>query len=181
MKKELVTALNNRFAGTVQECLPQFQICDRDGDTTFWSWTLTPDLIFFLMLQPFDNKDAFTIEIAWTNGPQFPYCAPLPYDVRLPEGRLRLSSLWWKPGRREYVWAMVPDDPDDLFWQNMEVRRRRGEKFDRRINPRPAVVADLLYRVEPLVEDAMQKLMEYALPLYRQVAERHGLSWPGVK
>lgn len=177
MQKGLVTALNRCFAEKMQR-LSQFQICDRDGDTTCWAWKLAPNLIFFAMLQPFENKDAFTVEIAWSNESQFPYCAPRPFKTHLPEGRLRLSSLWWEPGEREYLWAMVPDDPDDVFWQNLEAKKRRGETLDRRINPRPAVVEDLLYRVDPLVDDAMQKLLEHGLPLFRQVAERHGLAWP---
>jgi len=169
-----------RFPTELERRLPQFHRCGRErgaGDSPMWAWELAPKLTYFIKLQPFEDKDQFVIEVAWSDEGTFPWrdLAPHPPNPELPKSRGRLARLW-ATGKTEDVWAVVPDEPDEVFWQRLAARRR-GEKVSL-LGPKPPPVEEALPRVAPLAEDAVQKLIDYGLPLFRRVAEQRGINWP---
>jgi hypothetical protein len=78
----------------------------------------------------------------------------------------------WITDKREYRWAIAPKESAKDYLEKTAARRR-GEKV--RLGPPP--VEELLPRVNPLVEDAVQKLIDYGLPLFRRVAAQRGIEW----
>jgi hypothetical protein len=104
-------------------------------------------------LWPSPKDDRFTVEGAWSRTGDFPNSA-LPSDPNQElieqEVRFRLSSLWTKKD----VWWWLGREPtlQDL------------------INAREQPLDDKMRHVEPQVDAAIQKVMEYALPYFKRIA-----------
>jgi hypothetical protein len=177
MRKEIYKELVTRFTRELEQRLPQFQRggVERDaGDIPIWAWELAPKVTFFVLLNVADNDDDFAIEVGWSDDGKYPWRSRGFRFTQLdaPTTRERLSFLW-VTGKREYRWSIVPRESADTYLAKMAARRR-GEK----VSLRPPPAEEALPRVAPLVEDAVQKLIDYGLPLFRRVVEQRGLTWP---
>lgn len=173
IRKELIA----RFPQELERRLPQFQRHTEKCDDPIWAWQLAPNLTFFVMLQPRDNKDQFFVEIDWSDDGKFPIDAPSSRrpKVEVPQWRLRLAELW-ATGPVSDAWEIVPDETDAES-EAKEAALERGDitmlEYLRKVPEE-----EVLPRVAPLVEDAVQKLIDYGLPLFREVAEHRGIPWP---
>lgn len=168
VRKELMKC----FERELQTRCPQFKFSDSDRDARIWSWSISPELVFFVMVQAFERDDQFVVEVAWSGNEEFPWGAFGQLEVEQPEGRGRLGRLW-ESGPDTPVWDAAPEKTA-VDMQNLEALRE-GRKT---IIPEDPPLAQTLPRIQPLVADAVGKLMQYGMPLFHRVAEAHGVEWP---
>jgi hypothetical protein len=101
--------------------LPAFEVCESEefagSGRLFIDRSATP--VFFLFFQISDKRDAFTLEMAWSQKGVFPPPADYPVprdwpdigvkraDTGVEEFRFRLSKLWVKP-KYDPWWEFLP-------------------------------------------------------------------------
>lgn len=173
MRGRLWKKVNTSFKRELEQRLPQFGFDDKDGQFWIWRWQIASDLHFFVALQGFDRRDQFVLEVAWSENGEFPWGkAGDPIVVEQSEGRERLGFLW-SQGPSEPRWDLAPEKTaaDEAHIK----ARARGEHLPYAEDPPVELV---LPRIEPLIHDAIEKLEQYGIPLFRRVAEAHGIKWP---
>jgi hypothetical protein len=168
LRKELIACFKREF----QPRFHQFVTFQADGGFWWWTWKIAPNLSFFVALQAFGRKDQFVVEIAWSDDGKFPWHGSGQIDVDQPQGRDRLGRLW-KSGPDEPVWDMAPEATAALEEDIKSLAR--GESPKRLPDP---PIEQILPRIGPLVHDALDKLEQYGRPIFRRVAEAHGIKWP---
>ena len=175
MRRKIRKELIGQFRREFERRFPQFKRHTKKSDDPIWAWALAFNLTFFVMLQPFDDKDEFVVEIDWSEDGKFPIDAPTSRRVKVeaPCWRVRLSGLW-AAGPVSDAWEVVPAETE-TEWGARQAALKRG---DIKRYLREPTEAEVLPRVAPLVEDAVQKLIDFGLPLFRRVAEQRGLAWP---
>jgi hypothetical protein len=136
-----------------------------------WSWKNSANLTFFVLLQAFEREDQFVVEIAWSEDGEYPWHVVGNLNVEQSHGRDRLGQLW-RQGADEPVWDVTPEKT--VAQQEALEALRLGESP--KYPPDPPV-DQILPRVCPLVRDAVTKLEEYGIPLFRQIAKSRGLAW----
>jgi hypothetical protein len=144
-----------------------------EGDDPTWELEPCPHLKFFIVLVPLRYYDEFVIEIGWSTDGRYPGRGKGSPDPKLPSWYRRLTQLWHK-GVPELVWDVTPKLSDEELLARTKARNR-GENI--KVHPEPPF-EEVMPRVEPLVMDALNKLEQYAIPLFRQVAENRGCPWP---
>jgi hypothetical protein len=163
---------------------PQFTLFDSEPDTRIWSWKLSPHLVLFVMVHAFRREDQFSVEVAWSETEEFPYGAVGQVKVDQPQGREGLGLLWESdphplhppsPARVEHVWDAAPEKTAGILQDLDALREGKAMSF-----PPDPPLAQTLPRVLPLVRDAVDKLEEYGMGLFRRVAEVRGVDWPGA-
>jgi len=167
MRSAVARAVRNRFASRLRDEIPQFK---EWGDENVSSgdrlcrWQVAPGLTFYIMLQFHRLEDWFTVELAWSRSGQWPAVAPLPsaVDEEPVSGalRFRLGRLW-APPEKDVWWELAPKPLVEAGLDSF--LNRVPEK-------------DLLPKVEPAVENAIQHVVRDALPYFRKVATRLGIS-----
>jgi hypothetical protein len=163
MKEPVLKDLVAAFEGEMSRCLPRFKrFYDPnyvDLHLSFWAWTLSSRLTFFLLISAAEDHDEFGVEIAWSDDGLFPWRNPARPGNRLeelPRVREDLSFLW--VNKVAYRWAVIPR----LKWKDHQAKseaRKRGDMEEvRRLNSLQDVPMDeALRRIGPLVNDAVQK------------------------
>lgn len=168
MRSELGKAVRKRFGERLKEALSQFDAIKGEKQiapgSSLYQWRLGPNLDFYLLLQVHHTEDWFTLELAWTRNGRWPAFAMLPGT---PDGEPKNGDLRFRLGR---LWA---DPREDVWWQ-LAPRPPAGADFDAYTKRVP--VAEALARVEPLVEDAVQRLVRYGMPYLAKVSAAHGYS-----
>ena len=123
-------------------------------------------------MQTLDWVDQFVVEIAWSEEASFPWGAFGRVDIAGRQGRARLSRLW-EHEPDEPVWDAAPEKTAHIA-QNVQALRE-----GRRITvPDDMPLALVLPRIPGLVADAIHKLDQHAMPLFRHVAEERQAKWP---
>jgi hypothetical protein len=173
IRKELLL----RFRQELKKRLPQFQLSKRThpGDP-LWEWHIAPKLTFFLHLQPFDKVDEFILDIAWNETKKYPVSVigfSFPPNIKAPTCNLRLAQLWAR-GPLADAWCVVPKETEEEEKARYAALQRGDTKTFFYRPPEEEV----LPRVGPLVEDAVQKLIDFGIPLFRKVAKHRGIAWP---
>jgi hypothetical protein len=171
IRKELIACFEREF----KPRFPQFAPALKDRRFCTWAWKIAPNLTFFIGLQAFQREDQFAIEVAWSENGEFPWHGIGQIEADKPLGRERVGVLF-KTGPREVTWDLAPEATAGMQ-RNIE-GRVRGElaRFD--YHPPIELV---LPRVEPIVRDAIEKLEQYGVPLFRRVAEARKLDWDGKR
>lgn len=175
MRGRLWKNVGTCFIREFEPRFPQFTVGYREGQFWTWVWKAAPDLYFFVVLQGFDRKDQFVLEIAWSREDEFPWGAFGDADAGKPELRERLGAIWnsARGERHEHIWDLAPEKTAADV-EHIEARAR-GAHLPYADDP---PVELLLPRIGPLVHDAIEKLEQYGMPLFRRVAEAHGVKWP---
>lgn len=185
MKSSLERELVALFTVAFEHSLPLFKPCGAEcaaggADYSVWALCVSPNLTFFVMLQPFDNEDRFTVEIAWSDDGKFPWreSGPRLCKIEGPKARRRLPRLWFV-GQTEPVWEVIRRRTFEETRARIKAMSRGDRDEVERIDRLTEVPLDeAMSRVPALVEDAVQKLIDYGLPVFRRVAENRGLTWP---
>jgi hypothetical protein len=181
MRSPIGQALRKQFASELAQRLPEFRkgrkelSCQRP----IWTVELAPDLTVFIELVPLRRSDEFVVEVGWTdNDNVLVNYSQGPIDTRAHKWGTRLSDLF-APNYIGYepTWSVAPplSEEEEEKWH---AARRRGEVIS--FLPPPPPVEEILHRVGPLVKDAVDKIVIYAMPIFRRVAEERGLSWPST-
>jgi len=171
LRKELLV----RFKTTMQARFPHFEYMSEDRGPWRWIWQATPNLTLFILLQALERDDKFVLEVAWSEDGTFPWGRIGRIKVDQPQGRDRLGSLWHQPGQAAPVWDIAPE-------MTIAMEEHRHSRVSGQSLPYPSdpPIEDVFLRVSPLVCDAVAKLEEYGIPLFRQVLEVRGASWPAL-
>ena len=165
LSKELLACLSKE----IEARLGQFRPIEGDSGPWRWQWRVTDNLTFFVLLQPIDYLDQFTLEIAWSESGDFPWGAMGKKKVERAKGRLRLPDLWTQ-GPVEFLWDV---DPAKTAATKLYLESLRTEKA--LAAPKDSPDEEVLPRVRALAHEAVDKLEQYGLPLFLQVAEVRGL------
>lgn len=171
MKSRLKMDLSSCFSQELQARFPQFTLADQDRDWWAWAWKIAPNLSFFVTLQAMERGDQFVIEVAWSEDGQFPWGAMGKIKASQPQGRERLARLWERSAR-EPVWDLDPE--------MSEGTRKYLEALGRAETLAPPAdkpAGQLSARVGPMVQDSLDRLEQYGLPRFRQVAGARGVEW----
>jgi hypothetical protein len=172
MRSLLRKELNSCFRRELQARFPQFNFVSQERGTSTWAWKIAPNLTFFIMSQPFERTDQFVMEVSWSENGEYPWGAMGKIKVDQPQGRQRLGRLW-ESGRDEPIWDLAPEKTAGM--QEHKEALSRGQTLDYPADPPTEQILPLIC---PLVREAVNKFEQYGLPLFRQVAEIRGLSWP---
>lgn len=173
MRGPLKREVFSTFRKEVSQRFLEFALVKEIASFWLWEWRAASNLTFFFALQAFEDRDKFVLEVAWSEDGQFPWKSLGKGKVALPQGRIRLARLW-KKGGEEPVWDLAPETTQGT--QDHIAARARGEKM---AYPTDMPVEQLTPRIPALVHDAIDKLEQYGLPLFRQVAESHHIAWTG--
>ena len=170
MKQALTEELLSCLEKELQTRLRQFKPIDGDSDFWIWQWRVADNLTFFLALQPMDYLDQFTLEIAWSESGGFPWGAFGKKKVERAKGRLRLPGLWTQ-GAVEFLWDVDPakSAATKLYLKSLTTEKALPV-------PKESPDEEVLPRVRALAREAVDKLEQYGLPLFQQVAEVRGLT-----
>jgi hypothetical protein len=185
MRSPIREELMSRFAPELGRRLPQFQRGGKErgaGDIPMWAWEIAPSLTFFVMLQPFEDKDQFTVEIAWSDDGKFPWreLGANLFKIESPRCRRRLARLWSK-SQVDPTWEIVRSRTFEETSARIKALSRGDREEVQRLDQLVEVsVEKAIPRVAPLVADAVQKLIDYGLPLFQRVVEQRGLTWPST-
>jgi hypothetical protein len=183
MRPKLRKRLEQCFSGALEKRLPQFTICQDDRNPQgelVWAWELAHALTFFVLLNIADDYDDFAIEVAWSDDRAFPWRAfgDRFEKIAVPKYRQRLSFLW-VTGKWEFRWEIVRRQTYEEVSAKIAAQKRGDYAEARRIEKLIEVpTQDALLRVPPLVNDAVHKLDEFGISLFRKVAEIQGVKWP---
>lgn len=172
MRGALLKEVRARFKDELSSRFPQFELTTPDGELWTWAWKIGPNLTFFISLQALARFDKFVVELSWSEDGEFPWSAIRKFSVTKPSGRIRLGRLWEKSGP-EPVWDLAPETTADRAEDVKALARGQRTAY-----PHDQPVDQLLPRVALLVHDAIGKLEQYGVPIYRNIAERYGIKWP---
>jgi hypothetical protein len=160
MRSKLATAVRKEFTTRLQQELPQFVAVKHKQippSCTLFVWQAAPDLTCHLMLIPFRTRDWFTLEAGWKHAES----AADPGDSPLQGAeRFRLPDLWLGP-TQDFWWKLVPE-------------LSPLEEFERSMSGAEEPIEAALTRVPAAVADALQHVVQYGLPYFRSISERHG-------
>ena len=179
MRSAIGKELRKQFGAELRTRLPAFKRAKGVSPAGFprWVFEAAPDLIFFIKLQALPRHDEFVLEVGWTDGGPIEYRENYQSEVNTAARRwgARLSQFWFSGPGGEPVWEVAPRPSQDEKdgWGRAFVRGERSSYL-----PPDPPVEEILPRVGPLVKDAVDKLEEYAIPVFRRVANERGLSWP---
>ncbi len=173
------------FRKKMKAQLPLFDLVSKGRESPMWSLSVDPSLTFFILLSISHDYDKFYVEFAWSDEGEFPWKGVTEpgqtgrslfssdITVEAPQCRERLPLLWTK---HDIAWSVVPElsgeertrkilesDDDDFTWIEPDLP-----------------VQEALKRVPALVDDAVSKVAEYAIPLFKKVMEHHRLEWPSA-
>lgn len=165
LSKELLSCLKKE----VETRLCQFKPIDGDSGPWRWEWRAADNLTFFVLLQPIDYLDQFTLEVAWSESGDFPWGAMGKKKVERAKGRERLPFLWTE-GAAEFLWDV---DPAKTAAAKLYLKSLATEKA--LAAPKDSPDEEVLPRLRALVRESVDKLEQYGLPLFLQVAEVRGL------
>jgi hypothetical protein len=167
MRKQLGQKARRYFAERLQDVVPGFQELRGEVLPSGWrlfEWKVADDLAFYIILimtsKMFDDR--FMVECRWSRSGKFPVrCTPMEplkdEDYTKDSFCFRLPRLW------EHV-------PSSTWW----VISTGPPSINKIVGFVEEPIDTALARVEPQVDDAIRKAHEYAIPYFRQVAERFG-------
>ncbi|HKG91480.1 MAG TPA: hypothetical protein VKA84_06310 [Gemmatimonadaceae bacterium] len=191
MRYELAKALRRRFTVRLRGALPQFRERKaRSGvrGVHLYEWRPGPQGSGYVALAVDALRDRFTVDVAWSEGHHFPaqlrQASP---DEGLRGGAARFQlRAFWQRYRVEPWWSLVPKSPYEqeldraLIAPEVPVARkvRLLEEYEASLAPALADQAalavdpltDALARIEPALDDVMERLREYAEPWFERQA-----------
>jgi hypothetical protein len=162
LKKELAT----RFRQKIERRFPKFSRLKESSG--IWQWQVGPECWLFIALDAFDNRDEFTVEIAWSQDGKFPWASfgkQLNLDASSWRDRLRGPN---SPG---IIWDLAP-----------EVTQAREKRVDALLSGgdkgpylSPPPIREIMPRIGPAVDNCFAMLEEKGWPILVQAAEHRGL------
>ncbi|MGD9723618.1 MAG: hypothetical protein AB7O59_19955 [Pirellulales bacterium] len=169
MRSDYGKLLRREFEQELLAALPQFT---RSNETQIppgcrlYEWLMSKELTAYLLLVPSDSEH-FTIEVGWTRGGPFPFALFMPEVIQQGSFRCRLSRMWNPPS--EYWWKVTSQRT--VKDMTLEEIGRFDMDF---LNPPPKMTDADREVLRAAVDDAIQKIQQYAIPYFEQVAQEYG-------
>lgn len=168
MRSPLGRRVRRRFGARLKQILPQFDEAKDElipQGCRLYRWRPGGAVTFYLFLLIDPQSDRFTVEVVWTLTGQWPptfrgWGAP---DDQPTEGTVefRLCRFW--------------EPKQDIWWE--VARLPTMEDLERAIltlGDYEEALENALPRVEPLVDDAINRIEQHALPYFANIAARYG-------
>ena len=199
MRYLVANVLRKRFTRELRRALPEFRERKaRSGvrGTFLYEWRATPALTCYVALVIDDERDRFTVELAWSRSHRFP--AQLRQEspdegARGGAMRFHLRALWQRH-RAEPSWSLVartpaeqelerllidPTVPEAAKIALLEARERRsaragGDPGGEAAHAEEDPVTEALSRIGPAIADVMARLRRYAVPYFARVVDTQG-------
>ena len=147
-----------------------------------WRSSSSPSLHFFVVLCVAEDLDQFMVEIGWNVAAEFPWTEPFSRleNLAAPSGRGRLSHLWTQTGA-DPAWAIVPRDSSSRRNERLAAQASGDwETANRLLRESKLSPEEAMSRIPSLVEDAIEKIEQYGIPRFVDVARSKGGTWePG--
>lgn len=211
MRRPLAKILRKRFTRELRRALPAFR--DRKArsglrGTFLYGWRATSALSCYVALVIDEERDRFTVELAWSASHHFP--AQVRQDspdegARAGAMRFHLRALWQRY-RVEPSWSLTGRTPAELDLDRtlidptvsdrakialLEARVRAadlaaGDPGADAPRGEDEPVTESLARIAPVVDDVMARLRRYAVPYFASVVaarggDREGTAAPGSR
>ncbi|MGD9723623.1 MAG: hypothetical protein AB7O59_19980 [Pirellulales bacterium] len=170
MRSDYGKLLRKQFEEVLLRTLPQFE---RSSETEnlqgcrLYESRLTPALVGYIFLIVSIHSEWFTIELGWSHDGRFPsWLIP----VRGPERgayRLRIAELWH--ATKDHWWKVTAQRT--VRDMTLEEIGRFDMDF---LNPPPKMTDADREVLRTAVDDAIQKIQQYAIPYFEQVAQEYG-------
>lgn len=157
MQSKLAGLVRREFEASLRGSLPQFKRIAGIGsrNSRYYAWP-APGVTFYLVLEFHNHWEAFTVSVAWSTKPDFPWAADMfesPFSWSGDEKRFWLVALWDQRRAKDYWWELAPIpslyDVDALLGSPQ--------------------VETLIPRIGPAVGDVMTRIREYAIPYFGDV------------
>ena len=161
LKKEMLAC----FKKQIETRLSQFKPIPENRDPWIWEWRVEGNRTFFVLLQPMEKRDQFTVEVSWSESGQFPWGEIGTRKIDRPIGRLRLPNLWAHDEVGD-VWDVDPAKSAGARLHLDALRKGVSGPY-----PVDSPIDQILPGIPALVIDAVDKLVQFGLPLFQQVAE----------
>jgi len=167
MRKELGTPARALFSRRLREVAPDFEPRPEYGLPGFtWPFIrVSAPVMQCIWYQQHKRNDSFTLELSWSQRAQDPATVRLggPQDSFQPEGcRFRLGAFWQSGG--DFWWAVADGLPDLLTTPTSDFLRVLE-------NPSPVDLDAPMPRISQAVQDAVDRVQEFALPYFDRVLE----------
>jgi hypothetical protein len=208
LRHTLTKVLRQRVTRELRRALPHFrERKTRSGvrGTTLYEWRATRALTCYVALVVDEERDRFTVELAWSLSGHFPAQVRHDSPDEAPRGgamRFHLRALWQRY-RVEPSWSLTPKTPDELTLDRtlidpdvpdgkkaalLEARDRRiatvlgepGGDPGATLRPEEEPATDALSRIGPAVDDVVARLQRYAAPYFARAVAEHGDADPGA-
>jgi hypothetical protein len=160
---------------------PEFAISDINGEAQGFKWKLKASDNLYFGIETWTRNptkgDKFTVELYWNEEDKNPLCPPdmdRLEEYNRPKGGYNLQRLWRCKNGEDFV-DLDPEYSHQL--QNFDYEKANQILKETGIYP-SAVKTDvdvLIARAPAMIEDVLDKLVEYGIPFFRQVAQAHGV------
>lgn len=161
MKHPLGATVKKLLERRLREVFPGLQRVRKaaiPGGSDLYEWKHTDMFRCYLHCQLHRYEDSFTMRIGWTLSGTFPGLGPpptSPYDEPANGGLVFPLGMLWTGS--DYWWKLQPT-----------VDTRGSESTEQP-------------RLDSVVQDVVDKLNEYAVPYFRNIAARYGVSFASTK
>lgn len=160
MHSDISAAVRQEFHSRLGATLPHFAVSnelDTPPGSVLYRWAARDDLVFFLLLQFHRREEWFTVEIAWSRHGRWPATEvdrDPDLDSRKDTSRFRAGRLW-APPQEDIWWRLAPRVSVEAPLEGHFVAVPQDE---------------LRRRVPAAVDDAVQRLVQHAVPYFTRVA-----------
>ena len=175
MQTKLATAVAELFSTEMTRRLPTFVLRkgEKVGGTPLplFEFRTASSMAFFVLLTFAQKRDAFTVEVAFNESPQFPW-TELPGTVKEVSSaasrrvaRFRLAKLWGET--RDVWWALGKELSVTEIEEQIKTKSYlRAEDLPSKLEAVPIAVAD-----------AIEKLVTYGVPFF-ELVKQHKINPP---
>lgn len=186
MRSKLGKAVRSRFEEQMKKHVSTF-LFDPDAlvppGWRVFRWSPRPDWHAFIILGFHQMHDCFTVECAWSRTGEFPTSGRIQRPRAWPERNIeaddvsgcqfgfRLGYLW-QP--RDHWWWLVPE-ADVKARSNKHMRSVIAQDWrtvEETLEDPP--IEEAMANVRPMVDDAIQKIIDYAIPYFEAIMARLG-------
>jgi hypothetical protein len=167
MRSIVAKAVRKQFADRLKQELPGFRPTKNEhvaSGERLWEWKIAADLSFFLLLQPAEDYDEFTIEVSWSRDGKYPILVSndSPNEpARQGKMRFRLCHFW----TAEDEWFQVCPRPSE---EHLRAYFFGGADYYLE-GPEEAAK-----RVPGLIDEVMRRIREHAVPYFHKIAANLG-------
>lgn len=175
MRSQLRKALTAKLECGVAERFPSFTLFKKNGFGVIFKTRINNTLTFFIEAGAAEKKDFLLIDVLWNTDDDYHRKDDFSWvHERLAnsKGGARLNRLWNCKNGEDFF------DLDPEWTAAFRLHMDNFTKPDGPPFPDPTPLEVVLPRMHAIVEDALDKLVAHAVPLFREVAKAHNVPLP---
>jgi hypothetical protein len=161
----------------VSERFPNFTLSVSNPNELRWKRAASSSLFFFISAWSSGKGDAFVIELKWNALDEYTLRLdgrPVSEPLGRKEGGYRLQDLWNCKNGEDVI-----DLDLEYSHQLRDFDYEKANQVLKETGVYPSAVKTdvdiLIARAPAVIEDVLDKLVEYGIPFFRQVAKTHGV------